>query len=90
MAIDIKKELGISPRYWRYLLSGKRNASATVAEKINLKLGIGKEVFMFGTSVKRRQEWANVVNMRALEEKNNPPAKRLRKRPNGKKKKTDS
>lgn len=54
MVEKILTELSVSRRYWNYLLLGERNASPTLALRIEKKMGIPRDVFVFGSSKKRK------------------------------------
>lgn len=66
MVSDISKKLGISERYWRYLLSGERDAGKKLAILIEKKTGIGRDVFVFGSAKKRQSAWKSYINRSTL------------------------
>jgi len=73
MIEEILEKVGVTPRHWRYMLAGERNASVKLGDVIQTELGIPKETFIFGSVKKRRTEWNKVLRRYELEMKNNPP-----------------
>lgn len=66
MVADIPKKLNVSERYWRYLLKAQRDASPKLALRIEKKLGIPRDVFIFGSAKKRQAAWDAYINRSTL------------------------
>lgn len=54
MVENIPDILGICDRYWRYLLKAERDAGKKLALLIEKKMGIPRDVFVFGSAKKRQ------------------------------------
>ena len=57
MVKKVLERIGVGRRHWNYLLLAERNASPSLARRIEDQTGIGKEVFVFGSKSKRKAEW---------------------------------
>lgn len=65
MVETIPDILGICDRYWRYLLKAERDAGKKLALLIEKKMGIPRDVFVFG-SAKKRQSAVTMESDRSL------------------------
>lgn len=57
MRQEILQNIGISQRHLDYMLSGERNASPSLARRLELKTGIKKELWVFGSAMERKLAW---------------------------------
>lgn len=57
MVDKLLKKIEVGRRHWNYVLNGERNASKSLAERIEKHTGIPKEVFVFGSAKKRAAAW---------------------------------
>lgn len=54
---EVTKKIGITKRHLHYLLEGHCNATAKTARRLEQVTGIEKELWVFGSAVRRQKAW---------------------------------